>query len=60
MKAYVNDACIGCSLCAGSCPEVFTMNEDGRAVASGEVPAGLEADARAAAEACPVNAIELS
>lgn len=60
MKAYVTDACIGCSLCAGSCPEVFTMNENGRAIASEQVPPALEDDARATADACPVSAIEIS
>ena len=31
MKATVNENCIGCGLCAGTCPVVFTMGNDGLA-----------------------------
>ncbi len=34
MRAFVDqDTCIGCGACAATCPEVFEMNEDGKAVA---------------------------
>ena len=33
MKYRVDESCIGCGLCAGTCPEVFTMSDDGVAVA---------------------------
>ena len=33
MKYRVNEECIGCGLCAGTCPEVFSMGADGVAVA---------------------------
>ena len=33
MKYVVNDSCIGCGFCAGTCPEVFSMNDEGIAVA---------------------------
>ena len=33
MKYFVNDGCIGCGLCAGTCPEVFSMSDEGVAVA---------------------------
>lgn len=59
MKYFVNESCIGCGLCASTCPEVFSMNDAGTAVAiEGEVD---EANLESAAEACsgcPVAAIE--
>ena len=48
MKAIVNEGCIGCGLCASTCPAVFTL-EDGVAVAmAGDIP---EEELPAAAEA---------
>ena len=44
MNATVNDACIGCGLCAGTCPEVFSMGDDGFAH-GGEVSPELLAEA---------------
>ena len=35
MNATVNENCIGCGLCAGTCPEVFRMGDDGVAHGSG-------------------------
>lgn len=29
MKYVVNDGCIGCELCEGTCPEVFSMTDKG-------------------------------
>lgn len=59
MKYYVNESCIGCGLCASTCPEVFSMNDAGTAVAiEGEVDdANLESAAEAC-RGCPVAAIE--
>ena len=54
----VNENCIGCGVCAATCPDVFDLNADGLAEnILGEVPAELEADAEAAMGACPVGAI---
>ncbi len=59
MKFFVNEACIGCGLCAGTCPEGFVMNERGTAEAiPGEIAPALEASAEEALENCPVSAIE--
>ena len=58
MNATVNDACIGCGLCAGTCPEVFTMGDDGFAH-GGEFEAALLEAAREARDGCPVSAISI-
>ena len=60
MRAFVNDNCIGCGLCAGTCPDVFQMTDEGRAQALADVPVQWETEAQAAADACPVDAIEIS
>lgn len=59
MKANVDqDTCIGCGLCPSVCGDVFDMNDEGKAYAKlADVPAGLEDDAKEAAESCPVSAI---
>ncbi len=33
MKFKVNENCIGCGLCANTCPDVFSMADEGSAVA---------------------------
>lgn len=59
MKFKVNDSCIGCGLCEGTCPAVFHLTDEGIAEAiDAEVPAEHEASAVEAREACPVGAIE--
>ena len=58
MNATVNDACIGCGLCAGVCPEVFSMGDDGFAH-GGNVPAELLTEAQEARDGCPVSAISI-
>jgi len=58
MNATVNtDACTGCELCVGTCPDVFKM-EDGLAVVSATpVPSNAEDTCKQAAEECPTEAI---
>ena len=59
MKFRVNEGCIGCGMCESTCPEVFSMTDEGVAVAiEGDVPADVEDSAQEALEGCPVGAIE--
>lgn len=59
MKFKVNETCIGCGLCEGTCPAVFHMTDAGQAEAIPDVvPQEEEANAVAAMEGCPVGAIE--
>ena len=60
MTAHVNEACIGCGLCTGICPGVFTMTVEGSAAARDEIDRDQEPQVQEAAESCPVSAIELS
>ena len=58
MNATVNENCIGCGLCAGTCPEVFRMGDDGVAHGSG-IPDGQLGAAQEARDGCPVSAITI-
>lgn len=59
MKASLDrSGCIGCGLCADTCPSVFRMADDGLAEAYvTDVPAGDEAVAEEARDNCPVSVI---
>lgn len=59
MKAHVDkDTCIGCGLCPSICPDVFSMDDDGKSVAiSGDVPSEHQDAAKEAEDSCPVSAI---
>lgn len=59
MKALVDkDACIGCGLCTSICPEVFSMDDDGLAVAiDEELDDSVIDSAKEAADSCPTEAI---
>jgi ferredoxin len=61
MKGYVDkDTCIGCGLCPDICPEVFRMDDDGKAIAADiEIPDGIIDSAKEAEQECPVEAITI-
>lgn len=60
MKAIIDrDGCIGCGLCAGTCPEVFFIADDGLAdVKQDPTPDTLDACVEAQ-EGCPVSVITI-
>ncbi|MGV0794241.1 ferredoxin [Mycolicibacterium sp. XJ1819] len=59
MKVTVDeDRCRGHGMCLTLCPEVFSMHDDGYAVADpADVPAGREDAAKEAIVNCPEQAI---
>lgn len=60
MKATIDKSgCIGCGVCAGACPGVFRMADDGLAEVYGEVTADNIEEAREAADSCPVSVITI-
>lgn len=57
MSIKVNhDLCIGCGTCEVLCPNVFKMNDEGKADVISQEENGC---AKNAAESCPVQAIEI-
>lgn len=53
------EKCIGCTLCAQICPEVFKMEQDKAAAYTNPVPENLMELAKQAADQCPVDAITI-
>ena len=60
MRVIVDEeSCIGCELCAETCPEVFEMADDKAGAKLDEVPEEFADTCREAAEDCPVEAIQI-
>lgn len=58
MKAFVEEGCISCGLCVGTCPDVFGFGDDGFAHVIADVTAENEDEVKQAAENCPVEVIK--
>lgn len=60
MKAFVDpERCIGCTQCAGLCPEVFSMEGVLATAITEDIPGEDVPQAEEAANACPVSAISM-
>ena len=58
MRDYVDqDMCIGCGLREGTCPEVFRINDDGKAEAYADTTDENRDAVLEAIDGCPVGAI---
>lgn len=60
MKVVVNkDLCVGCGTCAAVAPDLFEMQEDGKAEFIGELNDENMETVKRAMQMCPTTAIEM-
>ncbi|HON87007.1 MAG: ferredoxin [Firmicutes bacterium] len=52
------DLCIGCGLCADTCPDVFVLTDEGKAAVKEGAESNIDC-AREAADTCPTEAIKI-
>lgn len=61
MKTEVNqELCIACGLCVGMCPEIFELDDTGKANVVRQPDTTEEELTREAATSCPVDAIAIT
>ncbi len=53
------DLCIGCGVCASLCPDVFEIDEEGKAIVRENADCESAGCCQDAADSCPVGAITL-
>ena len=53
------EACIGCNACVEDCPDLFSLDDDEKAVVNHAPWDEQEACAKNAVEDCPTDAIQL-
>lgn len=59
MKAKVNEGCISCGLCIGTCPEVFRFNDEGVSEVYAQVTEENLECVQEARDGCPVAVIDI-
>ena len=55
----IEDICVGCGMCAQTCPEVLEIRDDKAVVIANPVPKEVEDKVKQAASECPVEAIKV-
>lgn len=60
MKAKVNEGCISCGLCIGTCPEVFRFNDEGVSEVYAQVTEENLECVQEARDGCPVAVIDIT